>query len=86
MEIALFKEVININPFDEEGGEATKKWIEVGENTAIALGLSKAITPRTTKTKIFKQLDYYRQNDRANLKKLVEDREICSWQLSLYVF
>ena len=74
MEIALFKECINVNPFDEEGSEATEKWVEVGENTAIALGLCKAITPRTAKTKIFKQLDYYHQDDRASLKKLVNSR------------
>ena len=71
MEICLFKEVININPFTSEGAESIEEWGKVGENTALAIGLPNAISARTCKQKVQAQVSYFRADDTKNIKKLV---------------
>ena len=71
MEIALFKEVINVNPFICEGSDGTEQWARVGENTALSLGLANAISARTCKQKVQAQIVYFQSDDTKNLKKLV---------------
>ena len=68
MEICLFKEVINVNPFTSEGAESIEEWGKVGENTALALGLDNAISAQTCKQKVQAQVGYFRADD---TKKLV---------------
>ena len=38
LEIGLFKEVINVNPYVSEGQDLTEAWRKVGENTTLASG------------------------------------------------
>ena len=71
MEICLFKEVINVNPFNCEGAESIEEWGKVGENTALALGLPNAISAQTCKQKVQAQVGYFRADDTKNIKKLV---------------
>ena len=72
MEIALFKEVININPYTAEGSESIEMWAKVGENTALALGMENNISARTCKQKVQAQVAYFKADDTKNIKKLVE--------------
>ena len=69
MEIALFKEVINIVPYNFEGAEATESWRKVGENTVLAMGIEATISARTARQKIEMQLKYFRSDNKKNLKK-----------------
>ena len=71
MEICLFKEVINVNPFTSEGAESIEEWGKVGENISLALGLPNAISARTCKQKVQAQVGYFRADDTKNIKKLV---------------
>ena len=71
MEICLFKEVLNVNPFTFEGAESIEEWGKVGENTALALGLDNAISARTCKQKVQAQVGYFQADDTKNIKKLV---------------
>ena len=71
MEIALFKEVININPYTAEGSESIEMWVKVGENTSLALGMENNISARTCKQKVQAQVAYFKADDTKNIKKLV---------------
>ena len=73
MEICLFKEVINVNPFTCEGAENIEMWSKVGENTSLALGMEKSISARTCKQKVNAQVSYFRSDDMKNIKKSVVD-------------
>ena len=93
MEICLFKEVINVNPFTSEGAESIEEWGKVGENTALALGLPNAISAWTCKQKVQAQVGYFRADDTKNIKKLVTNvgclmGNLCSFEcfvLKVYV-
>ena len=73
MEIALFKEVLNVNPFTVDGAEGLELWRQVGVNTGLALGLPDPILGRTCKTKTEKQvvfLLYSRQKKYQKVSKI----------------
>ena len=72
MEIALFKEVLNVNPFTVDGADGLELWRQVGVNTGLALGLPDPILGRTCKTKTEKQVVFYRTQDKKNIRKLVK--------------
>ena len=69
MEIALFKEVINVVPYNMEGSEATEAWKTVGDNVKLATGCESNISSRTARQKVEMQLKYFRSNNKKNLKK-----------------
>ena len=69
IEIALFKETINIVPFNYDGNEWWDAWREVADNTCMALGIEQEMFPRTAKEKVFDQVKYYRANNERCLKK-----------------
>ena len=78
MEIALYKEAINVNPFEYDGAEGLAKWAEVGENTALALGLEKSLSWRTAKTKVYTQVNYFLADDNRCRNKLVFNYNLSS--------
>ena len=69
LEIALFKEVININPYTCDGQEANDLWKQVGENTCLATGLEAEISSRTARDKVDRQLKYFKSENTKLLKK-----------------
>ena len=69
IEIALFKECLSVNPFACESNEVGEAWSKVGENTSNSQGLKKIISARTAKEKVDQQLDYFRADNKKNLKK-----------------
>ena len=69
MEIALFKEVINLNPFTCDGQEANEAWKKTGQNTSIACGLDIDISSRTAQDKVDRQLKYFKAKNTKLLKK-----------------
>ena len=71
LEIALYKEAINVNPFEFDGAEGLAKWGEVGENTSIAMGLEKVMSWRTARTKVYTQVSYFLADDNRCRNKLV---------------
>ena len=71
MEIALFKEVININPYTAEGSESIEMWAKVGENTSLALGMENKISAQTCKLKVQAQVAYFKADYTKNITKLV---------------
>ena len=71
MEIALFKEVINVVPYNMDGSESTEAWRVVGENVRLATGCEAPVSSHTARQKVEMQLKYFRCNNKKNLKKLV---------------
>ena len=69
MEIAMYKEVINVNPFEFDGSEGLELWAKVGENTAIALGMANPLIGHTCKQKVERQVSYFRAEDRDRYNK-----------------
>ena len=69
MEIAMYKEILNCNPFEYDGSEGLELWQKVGENTAIALGMREPILGRTCKQKVERQVSYFRAEDRERYNK-----------------
>ena len=69
MEIALFKEVINVVPYNFDGSECTEAWRTVGENVKLATGCEANISSRTARQKVEMQLKYFRCDNKKNLKK-----------------
>ena len=60
----MYKEVLNINPFEFDGSEGLEMWAQIGENTAIAVGMANPIIGRTCKQKVERQVGYFRAEDR----------------------
>ena len=69
LEIGLFKEVININPYVMEGQDLTEAWHKVGENTTLACGVEMEMSARTAHQKIEQQIKYFKENNRRLLQK-----------------
>ena len=69
LEIGLFKEVININPYVMEGQDLTEAWCKVGENTTLACGVEMEMSARTAHQKIEQQIKYFKENNRRLLQK-----------------
>ena len=69
MEIVLYKETININPYQYDGPESVDAWTEVGQNLREALALRSVITPRTARQKVDRELAYYKSENRKNIQK-----------------
>ena len=69
MEIALFKEVLHVVPYNFEGHELTEAWKKIGESTSLACGLEVTISARTARQKVEQQLKYCKEENRKNLKK-----------------
>ena len=69
LEITLFKEVINLNPFTCDGQEGNDLWKKVGENTSLAAGLDVDISSRTARDKVDRQLKYFKAENTKLLKK-----------------
>ena len=55
-----------MNPFEFDGSEGLEMWAQVGENTAIAVGLNTPILGRTCKQKVERQVGYFRAEDSYN--------------------
>ena len=68
-ELALFKETLNVNPFQYDGPELVDAWMEIGENTRVALSLKSIITPRTARQKVEREVVYYKAQNRKKLQK-----------------
>ena len=69
LEIGLFKEVINVNPYVSEGQDLTEAWRKVGENTTLACGVDMEMSARTARQKIEQQLKYFKESNRRLLQK-----------------
>ena len=70
MQIELFKEAINVNPFTADGAESLNLWRQVGVNNGLALGLPDPVLGPTCKQKTEKQV-FYHMEDNKNIKKLI---------------
>ena len=69
LEIGLFKEVLNVNPYVMDGQELTEAWRKVGENTTLACGFNMEMSARTARQKIEQQLKYFKEDNRRLLQK-----------------
>ena len=69
MELVLYKETINVNPFQFDGAELVDAWKEVGDNTRSAIGVATVITPRTARQKVEREMVYYKSQNRKNIQK-----------------
>ena len=69
LEIGLFKELLNINPYVNEGQELTEAWRKVGENTTLSCGGEMEMSARTARQKVEQQLRYFKEDNRKLLQK-----------------
>ena len=69
IEIALFKEVINLVPYNYEGKENKEVWKEVVQNVSLALGLNEVMLVKIAKTKVDTQLKFYITENNEMLRK-----------------
>ena len=69
IEIALFKETINLVPYNYDRPETMKVWKEVADNTCAALGLNQVLRPRSAMEKVYAQVQYYLKENFEMLQK-----------------
>ena len=71
IELALYKEVINVVPFNYSGKELTAAWQKVIDNVTLALALDQKMLVRTAKTKVEVQVKYFITDNNEMLKRCV---------------
>ena len=81
IELALFKEVINVVPYNYGGKEAKDAWKEVVQNVTLACGLTQRMLPRTAKTRVEAQLKYFITENNEMLKRYASYSK-CSKELN----
>ena len=69
IEIAVFKETINLIPFHYERTKANQVWAQIAENVMLAMGLDQVLTGQTAKGKVEARIKNFKSKNKELIKK-----------------